>query len=115
METTRALVTTPWPATIRYAGPLLDMGEVAVLEPEPGVMVVLAGMGRALGRAGDIVRAGDAVGLMGGSVADVDQILIESRDGTGQDRSETLYMEIRQNEAPQDPEDWFDLSAEQGR
>lgn len=110
-----AVVTAPFDASVRYAGPLLDMGEVAVLEPRPGVMVVLAGMGRALGRAGDIVRAGDAVGLMGGSVAEVDQILIESRDGTGQDRSETLYMEIRQNEAPQDPDDWFDLSAEQGR
>jgi hypothetical protein len=29
-----ALVTTPWPASVRYAGPLLDYGNVIILEPE---------------------------------------------------------------------------------
>jgi septal ring factor EnvC (AmiA/AmiB activator) len=29
-----ALATTPWPASVRYAGPLLDYGNVIILEPE---------------------------------------------------------------------------------
>jgi septal ring factor EnvC (AmiA/AmiB activator) len=29
-----ALVTTPWPSSVRYAGPLLDYGNVIILEPE---------------------------------------------------------------------------------
>jgi septal ring factor EnvC (AmiA/AmiB activator) len=40
----RALVTTPWPATIRYVGPLLNYGNVMILEPGEGYLLVLAGM-----------------------------------------------------------------------
>ncbi len=37
------LVTTPWAATIRYLGPLLDYGQVAILEPGEDYLLVLAG------------------------------------------------------------------------
>ena len=39
-----ALVTSPLDATIRYAGPLLDQGQVIILEPSPNELIVLAGM-----------------------------------------------------------------------
>jgi len=37
-----ALVSTPWPATIRYLGPLLDYGNVAIIEPSDGYLMELA-------------------------------------------------------------------------
>jgi murein hydrolase activator len=46
----RALVTAPWPATIRYRGPLLDYGNVMILEPGDGYLLVLAGLERCMAR-----------------------------------------------------------------
>ena len=54
----RSLVTAPTAGTLRYAGPLLDLGDVAILEPEQGTLIVYAGFGQALGTAGDILAVG---------------------------------------------------------
>ncbi|MBD3764677.1 MAG: peptidase M23, partial [Rhodobacterales bacterium] len=50
-----ALVTAPWPGTIRYLGPLLDYGNVIVLEPGEGYLLVLAGLGTVYGAVGEVV------------------------------------------------------------
>lgn len=107
-----ALVTTPHTATIRYTGPLLDLGNVSILEPESGYLLILSGLAQAFGQPGGIVEKGEAIGLMGGSTPAAEQILIESRDGSGQDRSETLYIELRKGETPLDPTNWFRLALE---
>jgi septal ring factor EnvC (AmiA/AmiB activator) len=62
-----ALVTAPWPATIRYRGPLLDYGNVMILEPGDGYLLVLAGLGTVYGEVGEVVAAGAPLGLMGGT------------------------------------------------
>ena len=104
----RALVTTPWPATIRYLGPLLDYGQVAVLEPGEGYFLVLAGLGEVYGEIGEVLPKGAPVGLMGGGAAETDQgFLIAGTQGGGVDRTETLYIELRRNGEPLDPGDWF--------
>jgi septal ring factor EnvC (AmiA/AmiB activator) len=103
----RALVTTPAAATIRYAGPLLDYGNVIILEPQNGYLMVIAGLGTVLAREGDILPAGAAVGLMPGPAPQTDEILAEIREGGGQDASETLYIEVREADTPRDPADWF--------
>lgn len=98
-----ALVTTPWPATIRYRGPLLDYGNVMILEPAKGYLLILAGMGTVFGATGDVLVAGAPVGVMGGQeTAETLQ-----NEGTGAERSETLYIEIRQDGSPIDPGPWF--------
>lgn len=99
--TAGALVTTPAPATVRYAGPLLDYGNVIVLEPQNDYLMILAGLETLFGRTGDILIAGDPVGLMGGEDTP------EARIGGGQTRRETLYLELRQGSAPVDPAPWF--------
>lgn len=104
-----ALVTAPWPASIRYSGPLLDYGQVTILEPEAGYLLILAGLDTAFGEIGEVIPAGAPVGLMGGTPQSAQEILIESGDGSGQDRTETLYMELRQGQTPEDPGVWFDL------
>ncbi|MFY0594962.1 MAG: peptidoglycan DD-metalloendopeptidase family protein [Cognatishimia sp.] len=102
-----ALVTSPAAATIRYRGPLLDFGNVMVLEPQPGLLFVFAGLASVYGDVGQVVASGAPVGLMGGNDPTIDAILSQSSEGTGQERSETLYIEVRQGKTPINPEDWF--------
>ncbi|PIE06560.1 MAG: peptidase M23 [Rhodobacterales bacterium] len=102
------LVTTPWPATIRYLGPLLDFGEVAVLEPGEGYFLVLAGLGQLFGKVGEVLPKGAAVGLMGGTAMGADQAFLMSvAEGGGAEATETLYIELRRNGEPLDPGEWF--------
>lgn len=103
-----SLVTAPWPATIRYVGPLLDYGVVAILEPGPDHLLILAGMGEAFGQVGDVLDLGAPVGLMGGSAQIEGDLLITSSQGGGVDQTETLYMELRQAGEPVDPSAWFE-------
>ena len=100
-----ALVTAPWPATIRYIGPLLDYGNVTILEPGDGYLMVLAGMATLYGEVGEVVAQGAPLGLMGGGDA------IAASGGTGASDTETLYLEIRLGAAPVDPTLWFAATA----
>lgn len=102
------LVTTPTAATIRYVGPLLDYGNVVILEPRPGTLFVLAGMGVTYGRTGEIITDGTPVGLMGGlPQEDALSDASTGSDRTGAERPETLYIEVRQDNVPQNPLVWF--------
>ncbi|MDP5348978.1 MAG: peptidase M23 [Paracoccaceae bacterium] len=103
----RALVSAPTAATIRYRGPLLDYGNVMILEPQAGTLFVLAGLDVVYGGIGEVIPAGSPVGLMGGQDAEIGDILANSGNGAGTGRSETLYIEVRQDDAPVDPEAWF--------
>jgi murein hydrolase activator len=103
----RALVTAPTASTIRFRGPLLDLGNVMILEPEPGVLFVLSGLEDVFGDAGQVIPAGAPVGLMGGSAPESGAILSTSGDVTGGGRSETLYIEVREGGSPVDPGTWF--------
>lgn len=106
-----ALVTTPWPATIRYRGPLLDYGNVMIVEPARGYLMVFAGLEQVFGEVGDVLAAGDPVGLMGGSEARAAefgaQFVADAARGGGAGRSETLYVELRQGGETLDPATWF--------
>ncbi len=110
----RALVTAPWPATIRYLGPLLDYGNVIVLEPGDGYLLVLAGLGTLYGEVGDIVPAGAPLGLMGGNEAADPDLAVSSEGATGASDTETLYLELRLGASPVDPSEWFAATATTG-
>lgn len=103
----RALVTSPTSATVRYLGPLLDYGLVAILEPQPDLLLVMAGMDQVFGEIGAVLPAGSPVGLMGGSDAQQGDILSQSGERGGNTRPETLYIEVREGDAPVDPLNWF--------
>ncbi len=101
-----ALVVAPWAATIRYRGPLLDYGNVMILEPATGYLLVLAGMGTVYGETGDVLAAGDPVGLMGGD--ELKGVAAgAAQEGSGAGRTETLYIELRQGGETIDPGPWF--------
>ncbi|SLN58223.1 murein hydrolase activator EnvC family protein [Roseisalinus antarcticus] len=103
----RALVTAPAAATIRYAGPLLDLGNVSIIEPAPDVLIVLAGLGEVYGNPGEVVPEGAPLGLMPGETPNAQAILTEAAQGMDAPRSETLYVEVRDGQDTADPGDWF--------
>jgi septal ring factor EnvC (AmiA/AmiB activator) len=103
----RALVTSPWPATIRYRGPLLDYGNVMILEPGDGYLLVLAGMETLYGEVGEVIATDAPLGLMGGPRTASAEFVAGSPDGSGGRDTETLYMELRQGAVPVDPIPWF--------
>ena len=103
----RAMVTTPTAATIRYLGPLLDLGNVVILEPQPDMLFIFSGLAEVFGSAGQVVPEGTPIGLMGGETAQTGAILSLSGEGGGTGRSETLYIEVRMENSPVDPETWF--------
>jgi septal ring factor EnvC (AmiA/AmiB activator) len=105
----RAMVTVPVTATLRFRGPLLDYGTVAILEPSPGILIVLAGLAQVWGDAGEILPEGSPLGLMGGETPDPDAILTEGDAGRDGERTESLYLEVRGAEGPLDPGTWFRL------
>ncbi len=98
----QALVTTPVAATIRYNGPLLDYGLVTILEPQPDLLFVLAGLDRVFGEMGQVLPEGSPVGLMGSGGAGS-----PTSETSGAGRTETLYVEVREGDAPVDPRTWF--------
>lgn len=102
-----ALVTTPAAATVRYRGPLLDYGNVIILEPEAGILLVIAGLDVVYGEAGEVLPGGSPVGLMGGPGGGDDGLVTGPAGSADPGRTETLYMEVRQDNTPVDPEAWF--------
>ena len=108
----RALVSAPWPATLRYRGQMPGYGTVVILEPEAGSLLILAGMARAWGEAGDVLEAGAPLGMMGGEAPDAEGFFQNAVNGSGPGQTETLYMELRLGEKPVDPAPWFALEPE---
>jgi murein hydrolase activator len=105
-----SLVTAPASATIRFAGAFLDYGKVVILEPEPGFLMVIAGLDQVYAEFGQIVNIGDPIGLLGGKQPEAQDFLIEASEGGGAIGQESLYIEIRNNGKPVDPMDWFAIS-----
>jgi septal ring factor EnvC (AmiA/AmiB activator) len=104
----RALVAAPWATSIRYAGPLLDYGNVIILEPEADYLIVLAGLGTLYVTPGEIVASGGALGLMPGDPGpESEELIVPSAQGGGAELTETLYIELRENGATVDPAPWF--------
>ncbi len=107
-----ALVTSPWAATIRYRGPLLDYGNVMILEPGSGYLLILSGLETVYGEVGQVVGAGHPLGLMGGLMGGDADILSGLADDNGAKATETLYLEVRQQAEPVDPLIWFEPNEE---
>jgi septal ring factor EnvC (AmiA/AmiB activator) len=103
-----ALVTAPWAGTIRYLGPLLDYGNVIILEPGGGWLLVLAGLDTVYGAVGEVVGIGAPLGLMGGSGSQTSaEFPAGVTDVVGIRETETLYIEIRTGTEPVNPAPWF--------
>ena len=105
-------VRSPWDGTVRFAGPLIDYGEVVVLEPEEGTLIVIAGLGTVDRLVGETVLTGERLGDLGGPIPDSDEFLLEASTDRAQIAEENLYIELRRDGQPVDPAPWFDLIEE---
>lgn len=106
-----ALVTAPWPATIRYRGPLLDYGNVMIVEPARGYLLIVAGLSEVFGETGDVLLAGEPMGLMGGregAAAEFGAAFVEAASvGNAPPAMQPLYLELRHGKETLDPAEWF--------
>ena len=103
-----SLVTAPSDAIVRYAGPFLDYGYVAVLETDDDALLVLAGLAQIVVRGGEVVARGDLLGLLGGRALNVEEYVMLPVVETVAGARETLYVEIRHGDGPVDPMPWFE-------
>ncbi|MEM9318080.1 MAG: peptidoglycan DD-metalloendopeptidase family protein [Pseudomonadota bacterium] len=103
----RALVTAPWSGAIRYAGAVPGYGNVILLEPDPQHLIVMAGLGELLVATGVLLSQGEAIGLMGGPPVTSENLITATQEDYGLSLSETLYIEVRVDETPVDPVEWF--------
>ena len=105
----RALVTSPVRATLLFRGPLLDYGNVIILEPAQDVLFVIAGMAEAFGQPGEIIEAGAPLGLMGGDVGMDDASSGHNQAIDAGQTTQPLYLEVRGGQGPVNPDAWFAL------
>ncbi len=90
-----ALVSAPAAGTVRFQGPLLDYGNVVILEPATDILFIFAGLGEVFAETGEVVIKGAPLGLM------------PTGDGGGTNRQDTLYIEVRKDQSPVNPAGWF--------
>jgi septal ring factor EnvC (AmiA/AmiB activator) len=105
----QALVTSPVRATLLFRGPLLDYGNVVILEPAEDVLFVIAGMAEAFGQPGEIIAAGAPLGLMGGDIGMDDANLGHNQAIDAGQTTQPLYLEVRDGQASVNPDAWFAL------
>jgi murein hydrolase activator len=109
-----ALVTAPLPARLLYRGALDDYGNVILLDPGEGYVLVIAGLETVFPDLGELVPAGGPLGMMPGTapgdgppVGMTDQTAgLSAADGA----APSLYLELRRGGQPIDPGAWFDLT-----
>jgi septal ring factor EnvC (AmiA/AmiB activator) len=84
---------------------------VMILEPARGYLMIFAGLAQVFGETGDVLAAGEPVGLMGGEEPPAQEFGAEfaadAAAGSAAERSETLYVELRQGKETLDPAEWF--------
>ena len=105
------IVTSPIVSTILYAGPLLDYKMVSILEPDEGVLLIFAGLDQVFVKPGQIIPESGPIGLMGSRNTNSKNFITEKELNSGR-LSQSLYIEVRYNDEPQDPFDWFDFFKE---
>lgn len=88
-----AIVVAPADGRVAFTGPFGNYGRIVIIEHGDGVLSLLSGLGGARVTAGQRVRGGGIVGLMG-------------------DRNPTLYLEVRSGGAPIDPRPWLRKSSQ---
>lgn len=88
-----AAIIAPYDAHILYAGPFRRYGNILILGLNDGYQMVLTGLGRIDGFAGQQVLAGEPIGAL--------------PSGVGSNARSRLYMELRHRGRPIDPSPWI--------
>lgn len=87
----QAQVIAPFDGSVAFAGPFRSYGDMIIVEHDNGYLSLLAGLGSIDVEVGQMLLAGEPVGLM------------------PNDQSAELYIEIRKNNQPINPAAWFKI------
>jgi len=93
-----ALISAPAEGLVRYAGTFRSYGQMLIMDVGQNYHLILAGMGRLDVKAGQILLAGEPVGVMG-------NVLVATKDDVGSVPS--LYVELRKDGTPINPSSWW--------
>ena len=105
-----AQVTTPADGKVEFAGPFRTYGQVLILNPGGGFRILLAGMDKVTANAGEFLRAGEPVGVMGDGPASVTLFGDVVQDGRP-----VLYIEFRNNADAIDSGPWWTIGKKEAR
>jgi septal ring factor EnvC (AmiA/AmiB activator) len=99
-----ARITAPADGWVVYAGPFRSYGQLLILNAGGGYHVLLAGMNRIDVSLGQFVLAGEPVAVMGTSPP--------ASQGSDDNSRPVLYVEIRKDGKPIDPDPWWTGASE---
>ena len=97
-----AQVTTPTGGKIEFAGKFKGYGEMLIVNPGEGYLLLLAGLGQITTSVGQSVKAGEPVGLMGN-----DSVGLTLANGLPKQNAPVLYVELRFKGDPVDSQPWW--------
>ncbi len=118
-----AQIVAPFDGKIVFAGPFRAYGQLLIISVGEGYHVLLAGMSRINGTAGQTVLAGEPVGTMGPSPSPdslaEDNGAAERGGGSNRDakagQRPVLYIEFRKDGDPINPRPWLMMSDKKAR
>ncbi len=96
-----AQVVAPADGWVMYKGPYLNYGQIIILNPGNGYSILLAGLDSTNVELGQFVMMGEPVGIMGSRT--IGQAVTTT---TGVSRP-TLYIELRDQDTPLNPTNWW--------
>lgn len=110
----QALLTSPTDATVRFSGEFPGRGNVVILEADGRALVLFAGLSTSFVTLGEVLAAGDPVGLAGRGQSAAQDNLNAEQPPVSLAAKETVYIELRQGGVPVDPATRLTLQQEQG-
>lgn len=109
-----ALLLSPTGVTVRFSDIFPDRGTVVILETDRNLLILLAGLSTSFVAQGEVLAAGDPVGLAGQGQSAAQDKLNAEEAAVSLFAEETVYIELRQGGAPIDPATHLTLEQEQG-
>jgi murein hydrolase activator len=98
----QAQVTSPVAGKVEFAGKFRSYGQMVIVNPGEGYLVLLAGMDQTSAQHGQSIKAGEPVGIMGAKPGK-----LALSNGLTQVSTPVLYVEFRKNGDPVDPAPWW--------
>jgi murein hydrolase activator len=98
----QAQVTSPISGQVEFAGKFRSYGQMIIINPGEGYLVLLAGLDQTLAQHGQSIKAGEPVGTMGQKPG-----RLALSNGLTQVGTPVLYVEFRKNGDPVDPAPWW--------
>ena len=95
-------IITPAGGKVEFAGKFRGYGEMLIINPGEGYLLLLAGLGQITATPGQSVKAGEPVGLMGTNSEG-----LTLTKGLPKQNTPVLYVEFRHNGDPVDPAPWW--------